>query len=79
MNEFNISTEEFREYDFCCRDDGFNRVYRINNPQKLFIRPGGHTHRILDGEGIVHCVPAPGHHGCALRWRVRPGNPDVSF
>lgn len=79
MMEFNISTEEYREYDFWCHDGGFYRVYKIDNPQKLFIRTEGSTHRILDSEGVVHCVPAPGHHGCVMRWSVRPGNPDVTF
>jgi len=56
-------TEEWREYDFN------GRVYRINHPTKLSFRPGGTTHRVVDAEGVVHCVPAPGQGDCVLRWK----------
>ena len=62
MQERDIKNEPWREYDFG------GRVYRINDPRKLFFRTGGTTHRVLDKNGIVHCVPAPGHFGCVLRW-----------
>lgn len=55
--------EEWREYDFG------GRVYRINNPISVEFRRGGETHRVVDAEGVAHCVPAPGHLGCALRWK----------
>jgi hypothetical protein len=58
-----LLTEEYREYDF----EG--RVYRIDNPVTLFFREGGTTHRVLDSEDVVHCVPVPGSHGCVLRWK----------
>lgn len=55
--------EEWREYDFS------GRVYRIDAPISVQFRDGGSTHRVTDGEGIVHCVPAPGAGGCVLRWK----------
>lgn len=55
--------EEWREYDF----DG--RVYRVESPATVEFRPGSSTHRVTDAAGIVHCVPAPGHSGCVLRWK----------
>jgi len=55
--------EEWREYDF---DD---RVYRIEKPVSVEFRAGGETHRVTDSAGVVHCVPAPGQHGCVLRWK----------
>jgi hypothetical protein len=58
-----LTCEEYREYDFG------GRVYRINSPVTLTIRDGGETHRVLDAEGIVHCVPKPGVAGCVLRWK----------
>jgi hypothetical protein len=68
--ESNLRVEQYREYDF----EG--RVYRIANPSKLFVRKGGSTHRILDNDGVVHCVPAPGVKGCVLRWKpVDPSKP----
>ena len=62
LKEFDITTEQWREYDFN------GRVYRIDNPQKLFYREGGTTHRVLVEGGICHCVPAPGTGDCVLRW-----------
>lgn len=52
--------EKWREYDFG------GRVYRINNPETVFL--GSTTHRVVDASGVAHCVPAPGFHGCVLRW-----------
>lgn len=54
--------EQWREYDFG------GRVYRIDAPAKVEFRAGGETHRVTDDSGVVHCVPAPGHLGCVLRW-----------
>lgn len=68
-----ITTELYREYDFG------GRIYRIDNPQKLFIRVGGSTHRVLDEYGIVHCVPAPGVQGCVLRWANKDPSKPVEF
>jgi hypothetical protein len=65
LSEFDITTEKWREYDFG------GRTYRIDNPQTLFIRNGGTTHRVLTEDGVVHCVPAPGQNGCVLRWQNR--------
>lgn len=57
--------EEWREYDFNDR----NEPYIIEKPTKVQFRHGGSTHRVTDSEGVVHCVPAPGHNGCVLRWK----------
>lgn len=71
MEPKSLRTEEWREYDF----EG--RTYRIGDPQELYV--GTTTHRIVDAHGVVHCVPAPGHHGCVLRWMPKVGQPMVSF
>jgi hypothetical protein len=65
-----LTTEEWREYEFG------GRVYRIEHPKVLYVRPGGTTHRIVDSVGITHCVPAPGQGDCVLRWKA---SPPVSF
>jgi hypothetical protein len=70
-----ISAEAYREYDFIFGDEA--RLYRIDNPVSLYI--GTSTHRVVDGEGVVHCIPAPGHFGCVLRWKPKPGNGPVQF
>jgi hypothetical protein len=75
--EFDISKEEWREYDFTA--GGVQRVYRINKPVTLFIRPGGSTHRVVDDTGIAHCVPGPGFRGCVIRWYNGEGNDPVNF
>lgn len=61
MEAKSLTTERWREYDFS------GRVYRINEPQALVV--GETTHRVVDKDGTVHCVPAPGRHGCVLRWQ----------
>lgn len=63
LKEYDLPDVEWREYDFN------GRVYKIDKPIKLWIRPGGETHRVQDSTGVVHCVPAPGHYGCVLRWK----------
>ena len=71
MDEFKLGSEEWREYDF----EG--RVYRIDNPLTLVI--GETTHRVVDNEGVVHCVPTVGRFGCVLRWKVREGEKYIQF
>lgn len=63
MEPKDLSDEVYREYDFG------GRVYRIDSPMKFYMREGGTTHRIVDVNGLVHCVPAPSAtSGCVLRW-----------
>ena len=61
--ERDISTEEYREYEF---SDG--KVYRINGPVTLFTRVGGTTHRVVDSQGVAHCIPFP-FGSTVLRWK----------
>ena len=68
MEPKDLASEQWREYDFG------GRIYRIEKPVRLYI--GRSTHRVVDGQGIVHCVPAPGYAGCVLRWQA---SPEVSF
>jgi hypothetical protein len=73
MNSADLTVEQWREYDFG------DRTYRITSPVRLYFRVNGTTHRVVDAEGTVHCVPAPGQNGCVLRWKsVDPAKP-VSF
>ena len=73
LTELDITTEKWREYDFG------GRVYRIDNPVRLYLRAGGTTHRVLDENGIVHCIPSVGEHGCAIRWQPRNKKKPVDF
>jgi hypothetical protein len=73
MTERDLTVELWREYDFG------GRVYRIEEPQKLYCREGGTTHRVLDAKGVVHCVPAPGVNGCGLRWQSKDPSKPVAF
>jgi len=74
LKEFDITTELWREYDWPARSTS----YRIEQPVTLFLRSGGTTHRVLDSNGVVHCVPSVGVQGCVLRWKGKDGH-DVSF
>lgn len=76
---FDISHELWREYEWGNLNLSTLYKYRINKPQTLFIRPGGTTHRVVDSEGIVHCVPSVGIMGCVLRWKTPAGTPPVNF
>ena len=71
MNRQDLTTEAWREYDW----EG--RVYRIENPVALWV--GNTTHRILDTENVIHCVPNVGHMGCALRWKSKNSEEPVNF
>lgn len=76
MNELlekDLSTEQYREYEFT------DKVYKIENPAKLFYRTDGSTHRVVDAEGVTHCVPAPGVSGCVLRWKTKDSTVPVNF
>jgi hypothetical protein len=75
MEGKDVSCELWREYDIPGRD----KPYRINTPQLLYLREGGTTHRVLDSEGVVHCVQTVGNGGCVLRWQNRPGTDPVAF
>lgn len=70
-NGMDIRSEAWREYDFS------GRVYRIESPELLWV--GTTTHRVLGGDGVVHCMPAPGVSGCVLRWSPKDANNPVQF
>lgn len=69
LKQQDISTEEWREYDYG------TSVYRIDNPITLITREGGSGHRIVDANGVTHWVPVNVHY--CLRWYA-PSEP-VSF
>lgn len=68
LKKINLTgVEDWREYDI----PGRAAPYRIDNPMCVEFRSDSTTHRVTDSNGIVHCVPAPGHLGCVLRWKGR--------
>lgn len=75
LKKFDISGEQWREYDVVGRE----WPYRIDKPRTLYIRPGGTTHRIVDAEGVAHCVPFGGTSGTVVRWYSKPGEERVRF
>lgn len=72
LQKSDISTEEWREYDFG------GRVYRVTGVT-LYWRSGGSTHRVVDDKGVVHCLPVPGQQGCVLRWKSKNPDKPVDF
>lgn len=77
LKELDLADEEYREYDWL--DCGRQRTYRIEAPQRLFIYEGCTTHRVVDSQGVVHCVPGVGHMNCVLRWKTKDPNKPVIF
>ena len=75
LTTHDISSEEWREYEWAAAGNVLRR-YRIERPMTLVTRPGGTTHRVVDANGITHCVPTVGYLGCALTWKA---NPAVEF
>ncbi len=60
-----LTSEEWREYQ---QADG--SVYRVWHPVALYRREGGTTHRVVDSEGVVHCVPCGSlHPNVIIRWK----------
>ncbi len=71
MERKSLNAELWREYEFA------GKVYRIDRPQWLYI--GTTTHRIVDNDNIVHCVPSVGIQGCVLRWKNFNDDVPVNF
>lgn len=74
-----LSDEIWREYQWDNGRDGYSTTYRIDDPQFLYYRIDGSTHRIVDSLGIVHCLPAPGEKGCVLRWKPKSDRKPVAW
>ena len=68
MEEFDISSEEYREVVYLLNGS----VYRIENPMTLRHQKGGAEHHVTDAQGLTHIYPAPGA-TCltAVRWKLR--------
>lgn len=66
-----ISSEAWREYVF---PDG--AVVRIDNPTHLNVSRSSGGHRLFDGNGISHYIPAGWVH---LRWQAKSGAAHYSF
>lgn len=73
-----LTKEEYREYKF---PDGMGgkTTHRITSPKTLYQREGGTTHRVLDADGLVHLLPAPGTKGCVLTWKPKDASDPVQF
>lgn len=72
MTKADVSVEDWREYVF---SDDF--VYRIFDPRTLYVKqkPGGDSHRVIDGKGVTHYIPTGWR---VLRWS-QPDSEKVSF
>ncbi len=77
VGPLSLKDEHWREYEFLVEGDDQLRVYRIEKPVALYYRIGGTTHRVVDEDGVTHCVPTVGYLGCVLRWKAEPD--PVSF
>ncbi len=70
MKRLSLTDEIWREYDVPGRDT----PYRITSPLALWV--GETTHRVLDSENVVHCIPWK---GTILRWLPRNLENPVAF
>lgn len=77
MEGKSVSGELYRQYEFRCPVSGNTSTYTILDPKVVYI--GKTTHRVLDNDGIVHCVPAVGQLNCVLRWKPRDVANPVQF
>lgn len=59
-----ISTEEVRVYETA----GIGE-YRIAQPVGVYLREGGTTHRVVDRQGVCHCIAFPNEGRTVLRWQ----------
>jgi hypothetical protein len=79
-----IDNELWRSYEWIVPELSDNdshelREYIIVNPRYVYIRSGRFTHRVVDADGISHCVPAPGRYGCVLKWENPKETESVNF
>lgn len=65
-----LTDEQWREYTFPS-----GAKVKIEAPQKLNVSKSG-GHRVLDGAGVSHYVPAGWIHLC---WQVKEGHPPFLF
>lgn len=88
LKKYDLTHELWREYDMLVLTgkqdekgnlESIHRVYRIDEPQSLLLYPGSSTHRVIDKEGVAHCLPAPGFNGCVLRWKNEKDDPPARF
>lgn len=83
VKRYDLDRVLWREYDFCVKETGMfgltRTTYRIEKPVAFFWAEGHTTHRVLDAEGILHLVPAPGFHGCVVRQIKEDGVAPVAF
>lgn len=74
MKALDISTEEYRQYEW---KDPVSKEYVAHTgvrPQRLYI--GRSTHRVVDSKGVTHLVPSIGQMGCTVEFKA---DPEVSF
>lgn len=79
MKVHSLEGEAYREYEWIDPATGATRSYRIADPKELHVHATATTHRVVDGEGVVHSVPSVGQLGCVLRWKPRDPAKPVQF
>jgi len=55
--QINLKHEQFREYDLLN-----GQVYRIEEPQILYLEEGCDTHRVSDEQQVLHTIKLPTHY-----------------
>lgn len=78
LQSFDLSSEAERTYIYAVttpngETTGTEARMTIEKPVRLWCKANGATHRVLDADGTLHIVPAPGYVGCAVE--VEPYDP----
>lgn len=79
LQKHDISAEEWRQYEWIDPATGKQVRYRITDAVEVYMYVGSKTHRVVDKDGVAHCVPSVGMYGCVLKWKNKPGIPPVQF
>jgi hypothetical protein len=79
LKKFDVGDEDWREYNFVDPDSGKRVTYKIIEPKEVYFYNGSSTHRVVDNNGVVHCVPSVGRMGCVLTWKPKSGKPAVAW
>lgn len=72
-----LLNEVWREYEFGPQDARV--IYSISEPVELARYPTGTLHAVLDRQGVIHILPAPGVDGCVVRVKLNNQNEAVTL
>ena len=79
LKKFPLGDEAWRKYTWIDPESNKRVAHTVHNPVDVYFYKGSTTHRVVDVEGVVHCVPSVGVFGCVLTWKNKDGKPAVQW